>query len=56
VSRDRNHKEKKTLVYQSEFDAVAEIIDPVFAKTSPKNSFSVIENEVLGLYSQKLVL
>jgi hypothetical protein len=27
---------------------VPEIIDPVFAKTSPKRSFSVIENEPFG--------
>jgi hypothetical protein len=26
-----------------------EFIDPVFAKTSPKRSFSVIENERFGL-------
>ncbi len=56
MSRDRNHKGKKTLFYQSEFDAVAEFIDPVFAKTSPKYSISVIKNEVLGLYLRKLVL
>jgi hypothetical protein len=28
---------------------VPEIIDPVFAKTSPKRSFSITENERFGL-------
>ncbi len=32
---------------------VPEFIDPVFAKTSQKRSFSVIENERLGLVSAK---
>ncbi len=30
-----------------------EFIDPVFAKTSPKRSFSVIENEPFGLVFAK---
>jgi hypothetical protein len=30
---------------------VPEFIDPVFTKTSPKRSFSVIENERFGLVS-----
>jgi hypothetical protein len=29
--------------------AVPEFIDPVFAKTSPKRSFSITENERFGL-------
>jgi hypothetical protein len=33
--------------------SVPEIIDPVFAKTSPKRSFSMTEYEVLGLFSRK---
>jgi hypothetical protein len=32
---------------------VPEFIDPVFAKTSPKRSFSVIENERFGLVFAK---
>ncbi len=32
---------------------VPEFIDPVFAKTSPKCSFSVIENERFGLVFAK---
>jgi hypothetical protein len=32
---------------------VPEIIDPVFAKTSLKRSFSVIENELFGLVFAK---
>ncbi len=32
---------------------VAEIIDQVFTKTSPKRSFSVIENERFGLVFAK---
>jgi hypothetical protein len=30
-----------------------EFIDPVFAKTSPKRSFSIIENERFGLVVAK---
>jgi hypothetical protein len=33
--------------------AVPEFIDPVFVKTSPKHSFSVIENEHIGLAFKK---
>jgi hypothetical protein len=33
--------------------AVAEIIDPVFAKTSPKRSFSMTEYECFGLFPRK---
>jgi hypothetical protein len=36
--------------------SVPEFIDPVFAKTSPKRSFLVIENERYGLYFGKLGL
>ncbi len=36
--------------------SVPEFIDPVFVKTSPKRSFSVIENERFGLFSPKLGL
>jgi hypothetical protein len=32
---------------------VTEFIDPVFAKTSPKRSFSMIENERFGLVFSK---
>jgi hypothetical protein len=32
---------------------VPELIDPVFTKTSPKPSFSVIENERFGLVFAK---
>ena len=32
---------------------VPEFIDPVFAKTSPKRSFSVIENERFGMVFAK---
>jgi hypothetical protein len=38
--------------YQSRntaFSSVPEFIDPVFVKTSPKRSFSVIQNERFGL-------
>jgi hypothetical protein len=35
---------------------VPEFIDPVFAKTSTKRSFSTIENECFGLFLQKLGL
>jgi hypothetical protein len=34
-------------------EPVPEFIDPVFAKTSPKCSFSVIENERFGLVFAK---
>ena len=33
--------------------SVPELIDPVFTKTSPKPSFSVIENERFGLVFAK---
>jgi hypothetical protein len=33
--------------------AVPEFIDPVFTKTSPKRSFSVIQNERFGLVFAK---
>ncbi len=32
---------------------MAEFIDPVFAKTTPKRSFSLIENERVGLVFAK---
>jgi hypothetical protein len=35
--------------------SVPEFIDPVFAKTSSKRSFSVIENERLGLENENWV-
>jgi hypothetical protein len=35
---------------------VPEFIDPIFTKTSLKRSFPMIENEHLGLFSQKLSL
>jgi hypothetical protein len=41
---------------KTEQKSVPEFIDPVFAKTSPKRSFSVIENERLGVFSRKLGL
>jgi hypothetical protein len=34
---------------------VPEFIDPVFTKTSPKRSFSVIQNERFGLVFAKTV-
>jgi hypothetical protein len=37
----------------TKFDSVAEFIDPVFAKTAPKHSFSLIENERFGLVFAK---
>ncbi len=35
--------------YLHDYTAVPEFIDPVFVKTSPKRSFSVIQNERFGL-------
>jgi hypothetical protein len=35
------------------FTPVSEFIDPVFAKTSPKGSFSIIESERFGLVLAK---
>ncbi len=40
-------------VIQPENTPVPEFIDPVFAKTTPKRSFSVIENERFGLVFAK---
>ena len=34
-------------------DPVPEFIDPVFTKTSPKRSFSVIENKHYGIVFEK---
>jgi hypothetical protein len=36
-----------------DMSAVQEFIDPVFSKISQKRSFSVIENERFGLFSEK---
>jgi hypothetical protein len=36
--------------------SVPELMDPVFAKTSPKRSFWMTENERFGLVSRKLGL
>ncbi len=40
-------------VFGENIPAVPEFIDPVFAKTSPKHSFLVIENELFGLVFAK---
>jgi hypothetical protein len=41
------------ILYLSLTSPVPEFIDPVFAKTSPKRLFSVIENEHFGLVFAK---
>jgi hypothetical protein len=41
------------VLYTQEFCLVPEIIDPVFAKTSPKCSFCMTENERFGLVFAK---
>ncbi len=43
------HVMKRKNLYSSIDIPVPESIDPVFAKTSPKRSFSVIRNERFGL-------
>jgi hypothetical protein len=41
------------LLRQFKTSFVPEFIDPVFAQTSPKRSFLIIENERFGLVSAK---
>jgi hypothetical protein len=42
-------------IQRSKSIPVSEFLDPVFAKTSPRRSFSVIENEGFGLLSGKKI-
>jgi hypothetical protein len=46
INRSRIHESQ---FYPPDHTSVPEFIDPVFAKTSPKRSFLVIENERVGL-------
>jgi hypothetical protein len=41
------------LVFSNKKNSVPEFIDPVVTKTSPKRSFSVIQNERFGLVFAK---
>jgi len=41
------------IAQQANQRSCAEFIDPVFAKTSPKRSFSIIENDRFGLVFAK---
>jgi hypothetical protein len=47
---------RKQEIYLFSTTTVPEFLDPVFAKTSPKRSFLLIETSVLGVFSRKLGL